>query len=79
MWRFLLGTLRILSGRETRVIMEQNGFEECRRRGSRVVMQLKHPDTTLTVPVPDHKELAIETLLNTIKQSQLPRKLFEEK
>jgi predicted RNA binding protein YcfA (HicA-like mRNA interferase family) len=32
---------------------------------------------TLTVPVPDHKEVAIGTLGDIIRRSQLPRNLFE--
>ena len=33
--------------------------------------------TTKTIPVPDHKELKTGTLSNIIKQSKLPRSLFE--
>jgi predicted RNA binding protein YcfA (HicA-like mRNA interferase family) len=32
----------------------------------------------VTVPVPDHRELAIGTLLSIIRQSGLPRAQFEE-
>jgi predicted RNA binding protein YcfA (HicA-like mRNA interferase family) len=34
--------------------------------------------TTITVPVPDHRELRVGTLLSIIRRSQLPRALFEE-
>jgi predicted RNA binding protein YcfA (HicA-like mRNA interferase family) len=40
-------------------------------------MQMKVEGSTRTVPVPDHDELRIGTLLSIIRQSQLPRKLFE--
>ena len=40
-------------------------------------MQKKTPDSTITVPVPDHKEIRIGTLQSIIRQSQLPRALFE--
>jgi predicted RNA binding protein YcfA (HicA-like mRNA interferase family) len=40
-------------------------------------MQKKTPDSTITVPVPDHKEIRIGTLHSIIRQSQLPRALFE--
>lgn len=40
-------------------------------------MQKKTPDSTITVPVPDHKEIRIGTLQTIIRQSQLPRALFE--
>jgi predicted RNA binding protein YcfA (HicA-like mRNA interferase family) len=40
-------------------------------------MQRQIPGGTVTVPVPDHAELRIGTLLSIIRQSGLPRKLFE--
>jgi predicted RNA binding protein YcfA (HicA-like mRNA interferase family) len=48
-----------------------------RRRGSHIVMQKRTDDSTITVPVPDHKELRIGTLHSIIRQSQLPREVFE--
>ena len=41
-------------------------------------MQLRLPETTVTVPVPDHRELRHGTLVAIIRQSGLPRALFEE-
>jgi predicted RNA binding protein YcfA (HicA-like mRNA interferase family) len=40
-------------------------------------MQKRTTNSTVTVPVPDHKELRIGTLQSIIRQSQLPRELFE--
>jgi predicted RNA binding protein YcfA (HicA-like mRNA interferase family) len=40
-------------------------------------MQKRTADSTITVPVPDHKELRIGTLQSIIRQSKLPRGLFE--
>jgi predicted RNA binding protein YcfA (HicA-like mRNA interferase family) len=40
-------------------------------------MQKKTSDSTITVPVPHHKEIRIGTLQSIIRQSQLPRALFE--
>jgi predicted RNA binding protein YcfA (HicA-like mRNA interferase family) len=40
-------------------------------------MQKKTADSTITVPVPDHGELKRGTLMSIIRQSQLPRSLFE--
>jgi predicted RNA binding protein YcfA (HicA-like mRNA interferase family) len=42
-------------------------------------MQKRLGRTTVTVPVPDHEELKIGTLLGIIRQSGLPRELFEVK
>jgi len=48
-----------------------------RRRGSHIVMQKRVADSTVTVPVPNHKELRIGTLQSIIRQSQLAHELFE--
>jgi predicted RNA binding protein YcfA (HicA-like mRNA interferase family) len=40
-------------------------------------MQKKENDSTVTVPVPDHKELKTGTLASIIRQSGLGRELFE--
>jgi predicted RNA binding protein YcfA (HicA-like mRNA interferase family) len=57
--------------------MSRHGFEEVRQKGSHIIMQKREGDTTVTVPVPDHDELRMGTLLGVIKQSGLPRSLFE--
>jgi predicted RNA binding protein YcfA (HicA-like mRNA interferase family) len=38
-------------------ILAAHGFAEVRQKGSHIVMQRALADTTVTVPVPDHKEL----------------------
>ena len=58
-------------------MLERHGFLEVRRRGSHVVMQKRLGDSTVTVPVPDHKEIRIGTLASIIRQSGLPRSEFE--
>jgi len=73
-----LGRLRVLSGREACRILEQHGFFQVRQRGSHIVMQRRLQASTITVPVPDHRELRMGTLRAIIRQSQLPRALFEE-
>ena len=72
-----MGKLPILSGKEISRILEKHGFSEVRRRGSHIVMQQRLPNTTVTVPVPDHKEIRIGTLLSIIRQSGLQRSEFE--
>ncbi|HWC01832.1 MAG TPA: type II toxin-antitoxin system HicA family toxin [Methylomirabilota bacterium] len=66
--------LRVLSGREVCRILEQHGFTEVRRRGSHVVTQRRTSEGTITVPIPDHAELAIGTLLSIIRQSRVARR-----
>ena len=72
-----MGKLRILSGSEVCNILERNGFIEVRRRGSHIVMQKKITDSTITVPIPNHKEIRIGTLRSIIRQSRLPIDEFE--
>jgi len=74
-----MGSLRILSGQEVCAILAGQGFVKVRQKGSHIVMQKSLPDSTITVPVPDHKEIKTGTLLGIIRQSQLPRGLFEER
>ena len=40
-------------------------------------MQLKLENSTITVPVPNHKVIQTGTLLSIIRQSGLNRSLFE--
>jgi len=69
--------MRTLSGGEVCAILRKHGFEQVRQRGSHVIMQKKLAATTITVPVPDHEELRIGTLMSIIRQSQLDRSIFE--
>lgn len=72
-----MARLRVLSGKEVCTILSHHGFARVRQRGSHIVMQKVETDATITVPVPDHRELARGTLLGIIRQSRLPRNLFE--
>ncbi len=72
-----MGKLRTLSGGDVCRILEKHGFAEVRKRGSHIVMQRKVSGSTITVPVPNHKELLKGTLLSIIRQSGLPRSAFE--
>lgn len=72
-----MARLRVLSGREVCRILQQHGFTEVRRRGSHVVMQCRTEMGTITLPVPEHNEIRIGTLMAIIRQSGLPRSAFE--
>ncbi len=72
-----MGRLKVLSGRQVRAILEAHGFVFYRQKGSHMMMVLRLEETTITVPVPDHKELRIGTLGDIIRQSGLGRELFE--
>ncbi|MCX6058943.1 MAG: type II toxin-antitoxin system HicA family toxin [Chloroflexi bacterium] len=71
--------LRVLSGKGVCKILAQNGIEKVRQKGSHTIMQKQQGHTTITIPVPDLDELKTGTLLGVIRQSELPRLLFETK
>jgi len=72
-----LGKLGTFSGKEVCEILERHGFKEVRRKGSHIVMQKYVGERTVTVPVPDHKEIRKGTLRSIIRQSGVPREEFE--
>jgi predicted RNA binding protein YcfA (HicA-like mRNA interferase family) len=73
-----MGRLRVLSGRDICGILSRHGFVQVRQKGSHVIMQARGGDgASVTVPVPDHREVKIGTLLSIIRQSGLDRIEFE--
>ena len=72
-----MARLRVMSGREACAILAAHGFAEVRRRGSHIIMQKSEGERTISVPVPDHRELRIGTLQSIIRQSELSRLPFE--
>ena len=72
-----MGKIRVFSGRELCQLLAEQGFQEVRRKGSHVVLQREVAGSTITVPVPDHKEIKTGTLMSIIRQSGLARSLFE--
>ena len=74
MWR--MPKLGIFSGEEIARILESQGFERVRQKGSHLILQRKAAGTTTTVPVPLHSEVRMGTLQSIIRQSGVPRDLF---
>ena len=72
-----MGKLRVLSAKEVCQILNKNGFIQVRQRGSHIIMQKKIDDSTITIPIPNYSEIKIGTLQSIIRQSGLPRSLFE--
>ena len=72
-----MGKLRVLPAAQVCQILEQYDFVQVRQRGSHIIMQQRLPNTTVTVPVPNYSEIKIGTLQSIIRQSGLPRYLFE--
>jgi predicted RNA binding protein YcfA (HicA-like mRNA interferase family) len=73
----MLGKLRKLSGQEVVRLLSEQGFVQVRQRGSHIAMQRREERATITVIVPDYKELHTGTLRSIVRQSGLPRALFE--
>jgi predicted RNA binding protein YcfA (HicA-like mRNA interferase family) len=67
----------VISGREACRILARHGFVEVRQRGSHITMQKRTQTSTVTVIIPDHPELRLGTLQSIIRQSGLPRSVFE--
>ncbi len=59
-------------------LLASQGFVNVRQKGGHCIMQRRSSETTITVPVPMHRDLKPGTLSSIIRQSQLPRELFEE-
>ena len=72
-----MGKLRIMSGKEVCSILMRHDFIEVRRKGSHIAMQKKGAKGTVTIPVPDHREIRLGTLQAIIRQSDIPRSEFE--
>lgn len=72
-----MGKLRVLSAKQVCQILIEHGFLQVRQRGSHIIMQKKIDDSSITIPVPNYSEIKIGTLQSIIRQSGLPRSLFE--
>jgi predicted RNA binding protein YcfA (HicA-like mRNA interferase family) len=68
--------LRPLSAREVCRILEKHGFVIVRQKGSHIILHKEVRERGITVPVPNHSELAKGTLKSIIDQSEIPRSEF---
>lgn len=72
-----MGKLRVLSAKQVCKILAQNGFVKLRQKGSHIIMQKQTNNSTITIPIPNYKEIPIGTLQSIIRQSSLSKSLFE--
>ena len=72
-----MGRLGTFSGSDICRILAKHGFVQIRQKGSHIIMQKRLENSTVTVPVPNHKEIRIGTLQSIIRQSGLSKELFE--
>ncbi|MEE2716296.1 MAG: type II toxin-antitoxin system HicA family toxin [SAR324 cluster bacterium] len=72
-----LGKLRVFSGQDLKRLLEQHGFQRVRQRGSHMILQKQVVGSTITIPVPDHREIRQGTPRSIIRKSGLSRDFFE--
>ncbi len=68
--------LRVLSANQVCNILKRHGFVKTRQSGSHIIMRRELADRSITVPVPNHSEIARGTLKSIIQQSELPKSEF---
>lgn len=66
----------VFSGKELVKFLAKFGFIEIRIKGSHAILQKVIDNSTITIPVPLHKEIKKGTLLSIIRQSGLPKEYF---
>ena len=65
-----------LSSREVCRILQKHGFVIVRQKGSHIILRKQLPDRGITVPVPNHSEIAKGTLKSIIDQSEISKSEF---
>lgn len=68
--------LHPLSAREVCSILQKHGFAIVRQKGSHIILRKELRDRGITVPIPNHSELAKGTLKSIIDQSEIPKSEF---
>ena len=68
--------LRRVSGRTAIRALERLGFVQVRQRGSHVTMKKQTPQGDIGCVVPLHRELAVGTLRNILRQARISRDEF---
>ena len=63
--------LPIISGLKIVKALNKIGFEHIRTSGSHMILTKKNDNGKVTIPIPNHKELAKGTLKAIIKQAGL--------
>jgi predicted RNA binding protein YcfA (HicA-like mRNA interferase family) len=68
--------LRVLSANQVCRILQKHGFVRVRQSGSHIVMRRELEGRGITVPIPNHSEIAKGTLKSIIQQSEIPKSEF---
>ena len=70
--------LPVISGKETIRVLQRLGFATVRQHGSHIVLQRQTSEGEITCVVPLHRELAVGTLRNILRQAKVTSKEFLE-
>ena len=71
-----MSKLPVLSGHEVIKVLSKLGFETKRQKGSHVILTKETSDSSISLVVPDHKEVDRGTLIEIIRQAGLKREDF---
>jgi predicted RNA binding protein YcfA (HicA-like mRNA interferase family) len=66
----------VLSASQVCRILKKHGFVLVGQTGSHIIMRRQLADRGITVPVPNHSEMARGTLKSIIDQSEIPKTEF---
>jgi predicted RNA binding protein YcfA (HicA-like mRNA interferase family) len=69
---------KLYSARQLLSALQRLGFSITSQRGSHIKLTKKKADRTLTVIVPNHKEIAIGTFNSILKQAELNKTELEK-
>ena len=68
---------KVFTATELIKLLQFYGFEIVRTKGSHTILQKYDNNSTITLPIPLHKEIKIGTLTSIVRQSKLPKEIFE--
>lgn len=68
--------LRVLSATQVCRILQKHDFVRIRQTGSHIIMRRQLEGRGITVPIPNHSEIARGTLKSIIEQSEIPKSEF---
>ena len=63
--------LPVISGIKIVKALSKIGFEHIRTSGSHMILTKKNNSKKITIPIPNHKELAKGTLKSIMKQAEI--------
>jgi predicted RNA binding protein YcfA (HicA-like mRNA interferase family) len=68
--------LRVQSAIQVCRILQQHGFVKVRQSGSHIIMRRQLEGRGITIPIPNHSEIARGTPKSIIGQSEIPKSEF---